>query len=167
MLKLRLLALAIAGCAALAVPAALASDAPKRVTITAQQAIDLVDALENRMVRYERIIKEDGKERLAPAFYAYDLATRKQMAVDIDRLKPLTEAIERARVAKLMELSGGTGIVKPDSKEGTLFTIQMQAETAREYTFELFVFSDTELGLEKNPFPAPLLRALKPVLVGE
>jgi len=143
-----------------------AAEKTKEVKLTAERAIAMLDAISNRMENYEKTTKDkDGNEKQIRVPYTFDVSTRMALAKDILALKFVADAFEKTRIALLMELSGGSGVIQPNTTEEAQFRVKLMAESQKEYTLNLFVFSKADLKLKDDDgFQASVLQAIIPIM---
>lgn len=169
---------------------ACASDKTKVVKLTVIQALNLKCAINAdkdqsrqpmcpNLESADYIIKEGDRERVVPKRYTYKPGVISAMAKNILALQYVTDAFNKERA--LLQEKIITILVAPDQKEQKAEFdrwVQQQAEYTKAanalgeapHDFNLFTFSDVELGIaesvpekDRNQFPASLLAAINPI----
>lgn len=133
----------------------------RKVDLTTEQSIVILDALMNKMDTYDKVVTEGGRDRVVKTFYQLEGNTRMAIARNIAALQIISKAAEKARGDLVAAMS-------QDGKISDEVTPKLNSEWRKildtENPVDLIIISEGELKLKENPYPPSLLATLLPIL---
>jgi hypothetical protein len=137
------------------------------VTITVQDAAEILSgctALDGR----DRVVKDGEREKIIKEPYKFNGGFLLAIAKDTIRLREIITAYQTAHNAKIVELSGGSGSVDPNSDAGKKLSIADAEMLATKQPVDLIMINEKELNLDppnNNQIPPSVLANLSKIIV--
>lgn len=132
--------------------------AAAKVELTVEQALNVSGGLD-QLVSYDAVDKE-GKP--TKGFYKFSADLRIVIATNIDAGRTVQSRFQAARNAVIMTMSDGTGRVADEKT--ALLSIEVDRLMKAPSRAEFIRIKATDLKLEDNPIPAPVLSLIIPIL---
>lgn len=131
---------------------------------------DLFDIANNlaQLDGYYKVVTDPrtGKEEKVAVSYEFAAKVRFNIAKNLVVLKPIVEALGKAREGLVKEVAGeGVTVLKGDTPEYARFDAKWKAIVREEETVDLVRLTESDLNLERNPIPGTVTTALASIIV--
>lgn len=114
--------------------------------------------------KYDRVVREGERERVVQDVYKFEPGLRIVIMKNMSALRPIVEGLDKERAAILVELSGGSGELKPGTPEAAAFNLRLRDLAQKPQSASLIPIAEAELKLAVNPIPSSVLLQIEPIL---